>query len=206
MARNLRLLSYVGAARCDAEEGRLRRKKGSVMAHNEMYIAWLNDAYATEQALIKVLENHVKDAEGHPQLHMKIQQHLEQTRQHGELVKSCIERLGGSTSGVKSGLASVMGMMQGISTGAAKDELVKDGLQDFAAENFEIASYQGLISAAQFLGDTETARICQQILAQEQAMASFLQQQLPMAVQEVLQQAQASHAEGSGVQAGTRTH
>jgi ferritin-like metal-binding protein YciE len=180
--------------------------KGSVMAHNELYIAWLNDAYATEQALIKVLENHVKDAEGHPQMQARIQQHLEETRQHGELVKGCVERLGSSPSGVKSGLASIMGAMQGISTGAAKDELVKDGIQDFAAENFEIASYQGIIAAAQFLGDMETANICGQILAQEQAMASFLQQQLPLAIQEVLQQAQASHADASGVQTGARTY
>jgi ferritin-like metal-binding protein YciE len=163
------------------------------MAHNELYMAWLNDAYGTEQSLIKTLENHVKDADGHPAMQNKIAQHLEQTRQHGELVKGCIERLGGHTSSIKSGLSTMMGMVQGISTGAAKDELVKDGIMDFAAENFEIASYTGLITAAQTLGDVETARICQQILSQEQDMASFLAQHLPMAVQETLQQAQAAH-------------
>lgn len=164
------------------------------MAHNELYLAWLNDAYSTEQALIKVLENHVKDALGHPAMRAKIAQHLEQTRQHAELVKGCIERNGGSTSGVKAGLATVMGAMQGISTGAAKDELVKDGIMDFAAENFEIASYKGIIAAAQFFGDQETARVAQQILAQEQDMATFLEQHLPQAIQETLQQAQAAHS------------
>lgn len=154
-----------------------------------MYLAWLNDAYGMEQSLVQTLQNHVKDAKGHPAIEQKIAQHLEQTKQHGELVKSCIERNGGHTSAIKSGLSNLMGMMQGMSTGGAKDELVKDGLMDFAAENFEIASYKGIITAAQSLGDTETARICQQIMGQEQDMAAFLDQHLGMAVQETLQKA-----------------
>lgn len=159
------------------------------MAQQEMYLAWLNDAYGMEQSLIPVLENHAKDAKDHPAMAQKISQHLEQTKQHGQLVKGCIERNGGHTSSIKSGISNLMGMLQSVATGGAKDELVKDGLMDFAAENFEIASYKGLITAAQTLGDTETARICQQIMGQEQDMAAFLDQHLGMAVQETLQKA-----------------
>jgi ferritin-like metal-binding protein YciE len=78
--------------------------------------------------------------------------------------------------------------MQALSTGPAKDEMLKNALADYAAENFEVASYTALIRAAQFLGDQETARVCQQILQEDQEMASWLQQNLPTLVQQTLLQ------------------
>ena len=149
------------------------------MAHEEIYVAWLNDAYGMENALVQVLQNHAKDAQDHPQMHAKIQEHLDKTRQHAELVKGCIERRGGSTSAVK--------------TGMAEDELVKNGIADYAAENFEIASYQALRTAAHDLGDEQTAQVCQQILADEQDMANWLAQHLPEAVEEIIRKKAAAH-------------
>ena len=156
------------------------------MAHLDTMLAWLNDAHALEVNLAQVLENHAKDAKDHPAMQAKIEQHLEQTRRHAELVKSCIERLGGSTSTIKSAMGKIGGMVQGISTGPAPDELVKNALADYASEHFEIASYTSLLAGAQALGDQETARICQQILQDEIEMASFLQQNIPMITQEYL--------------------
>src|SRR5438105_15876290 len=163
------------------------------MAHDEIYMAWLNDAYGMENALVQVLQNHVKDAQDHPQMHAKIQEHLDKTRQHAELVKGCIERRGGSTSALKTGMSNLMGIMQGMSTGMAKDELVKNGIADYAAENFEIASYQALITAAHDLGDEQTGQVCQQILADEQDMANWLAQHLPEAVEEIITKKAAAH-------------
>jgi ferritin-like metal-binding protein YciE len=163
------------------------------MAHQDSFLAWLNDAYGMETSLVQVLQNHAKDAQDHPQMQARIQEHLDKTRQHAELVKGCIERLGGSTSALKTGMANIMGVVQGMSTGAAEDELVKNGIADYAAEHFEIASYQALITAAQTLGDTQTASVCQQILADEQDMATWLSQQLPQSVSEIIQKKAAAH-------------
>lgn len=164
------------------------------MAHTETVIAWLNDAHATEVNLVQVLENHARDARDHPQLQSKIQQHLEQTRHHADLVKGCIERLGGSTSTVKSAMGKIGGVLQGASTGMAKDELIKNALADYAAEHFEIASYNALIAAAQAIGDQETARVCQSILRDEEDMANFLKQHLAPAVQEYIGQQAREHS------------
>jgi ferritin-like metal-binding protein YciE len=159
------------------------------MTGKDLVIAWLNDAHAMENALIQILEHQIKDAKDYPQVQGKLQQHLEQTRRHAELVKGCVERMGSSTSAVKKGMASLFGQMQALSTGPAQDEMVKNALADYAAENFEIASYTALIRATQELGDQETARVCQQILGDEQEMASWLQQNLPTLVQQTLLQA-----------------
>jgi ferritin-like metal-binding protein YciE len=157
------------------------------MAHKELVIAWLNDAHAMELGIAQVLERHAEEAKDHPQMQAGLQRHLEQTRRHAELVKGCVERMGGETSGVKSGMASVMGAVQGMTTKLAKDELVKNTLHDYGTEHFEIACYTSLIAAAENLGDQETVRVCREILRDDQAMADFLFQQIPPTTIEMLQ-------------------
>lgn len=87
-----------------------------------------------------------------------------------------------------------MGTVQAVSTGMAKDELVKNALADHAAEQLEVASYRALIAGAQQLGDQQTARVREEILREDEAMALWVGQQLPLVVQETLQQAAAAHA------------
>ena len=157
------------------------------MAHKELVIAWLNDAHAMELGIAQVLERHAEEAKDHPHMQAGLQRHLEQTRRHAELVKECVERMGGETSGIKSGMASVMGAVQGMTTKLAKDELIKNTLHDYGTEHFEIACYTSLIAAAENLGDQETARVCQEILRDDQAMADFLFQQIPPTTIEMLQ-------------------
>lgn len=156
------------------------------MAANDMVVAWLNDAHAMENALVQILEHQVKDAEQYPAVQSRLQLHLEQTRRHADMVESCVQRLGGSTSSIKSGMASLFGQIQALSTGAAEDEMVKNALADYAAENFEVASYRALIAAAESVGDTETASVCSQILAEDQEMANWIEANLPVLVQDTL--------------------
>jgi len=65
---------------------------------------------------------------------------------------------------------------------------VKNALADYAAENFEVASYTALVTAAQEMGDAQTAMVCQQILLEDEEMARWLQQNLPTLVQETMRQ------------------
>jgi ferritin-like metal-binding protein YciE len=58
------------------------------------------------------------------------------------------------------------------------DQAVKAGIADYAFENMEIATYGFLAATASFVGDRETQTICEEILAQEQEMASWLAQEM----------------------------
>jgi ferritin-like metal-binding protein YciE len=152
----------------------------------ETLIGWLNDAYAMEKGLVQVLENHANDVKDRPEMYRMIAQHLEQTKMHAERVRDCVERLGGSTSSVKTAMGSISGFFQGRSTGASPDELVKNALSDYAAEHFEIASYRALIAAARALGENQVVQVCESILRDEEEMARWLEQNLPNVVQEYL--------------------
>jgi ferritin-like metal-binding protein YciE len=157
------------------------------MSAKELLVAWLNDAHAMEEALIPNLENHAKDAEGHPQIQARIRQHIEETRRHAELVRACIEQLGQKPSAVKTMLGKLVGNFGAVSTGSFGDELVKNFLADFAAEHLEIASYEALIVAARDIGENGIATTCEQILRDERAMARAIEENLPVVVRDTLQ-------------------
>jgi ferritin-like metal-binding protein YciE len=74
----------------------------------------------------------------------------------------------------------------GIMQEMADDTLVKGALQDHSTEHMEIASYKALIVAADDLGHPEIAETCRGILRDEEAMAAWLDEQLPTIVRETL--------------------
>ncbi len=155
-------------------------------SQKDQLLTWLNDAHAMETSIGQVLENHASDAKDHPKLQARIQQHLAETKIHADLVEGLIKDLGGSVSSAKSGMSSVMGRVQGASTAFADDELVKNALSDFSTEYFEIASYTAIIAAARKLNASNVVSTCQTIVRDEQAMAKFLDDNLPTVVDETL--------------------
>ncbi len=159
------------------------------MSEKDVYLSWLNDAYAMEQNVEEMLERQVDQAKDYPDIQNKIQQHLDVTRSQAERVKSCIERNGGKVSALKSGMANMMGSVSGAGAGMAKDRLVKNAITDFGIEHFEAASYQSLRTAAEQLGDFQTAQICQDIIGEELGMADWLSQQISPVSQISLKQA-----------------
>jgi ferritin-like metal-binding protein YciE len=108
-------------------------------------------------------------------------------------VGGCLERLGRDSSALKTTMSSALAAMQQASVGGFDDELVRNALAGFAAESFEIASYRALIAAARHVGDEETARICEQIMRDEERMAEWYSQRLASTVDEVYQQRTAGH-------------
>lgn len=155
----------------------MTEKKGS-----DLVIAWLNDALAMENALAVVLKHRISDAKDFPAIEEMDRQHLSETLNHADLVKQCIARLGSKPSMAKSLFGTIFGTLQAPMTGLYQDEVVKNCLVDHAAEQFEVASYAALIAAANEIGDTETARVCEQIMREDQAMADRIMAGLPAVV------------------------
>lgn len=149
------------------------------MPHHKQLISWLNDAHSMERSLVNVLEKHCKDAAEFPDLRARTEQHLNETRRHVEKVEECLRQLGEKPSMSKGVMGTVMGKVQGVATGMFRDEMIKNALGDYAAEHLEIASYRSLIAAAEELGLPDVARICSEILREEEAMAGWLEDHIP---------------------------
>jgi ferritin-like metal-binding protein YciE len=139
------------------------------------YMDWLRDAHAMEQQAESMLTTMAGRIESYLDLKVRVEQHLEETREQARQIAACIERLGGDTSAMKDMAGKAMGAMQGASGMFASDEIVKGGMLSYAFEHLEIAAYRNLIEAARMAGDSETQAVCERILPQEQAMADWLE-------------------------------
>jgi ferritin-like metal-binding protein YciE len=153
------------------------------MDANKTLLAWLNDARALEMGLVQALESQAKLARNHPEMQEHFQTHADESRNHAQLVESCIERRGGKISPTKGLFATLTGGLQGAITAFMGDDLMKGVLAAFASEHLEVASYRALVIAADELGDEETSRICQEILDDELAMIDWLYAELPAVTQ-----------------------
>ena len=158
-------------------------------SQKDTLVTWLKDAYAMEQGIVEILEKQIGQMEDMPDAQMRVQEHLELTKTQAERVKGCIERLDDNVSHVKSGLANFLGALQGMSTVLANDKMLKNALADYAIEYFEIASYMANAEAARELGYEDIARVCETIMMEEQEMADWLEEQLPVVTRHTLRAA-----------------
>lgn len=152
----------------------------------ERLMEWLRDAHAMEQQAETMLSALAGRIENYPQVKAKIEEHLAETRAQARELQACIERRGGDTSTAKDLAAKFVAMGQGLSGHFVGDEIIKGGMASYTFEHMEIASYTVLIAAAEAVGDSHTARVCEEILRQEVAMAEWLQKHLPTLTLEYL--------------------
>ena len=149
----------------------------------EHLLDWLRDAHAMEQQAEQMLRAQASRIGNYPKMKARVEQHLEETRGQQKLLEGCLERLGGSPSAVKDTMGTMAAMGQGLAGMFASDESVKGAMASYVFEHMEIASYTALIAAAKQAGDAETQRVCEQILAQEEAMAQWVLDNLPEVTQ-----------------------
>jgi ferritin-like metal-binding protein YciE len=140
---------------------------------------WLRDAHAMEEQAEQMLSAQASRIESYPELSAGIERHLQETKSQRERLKQCLARRGTASSGMKDMAGKFTALMQGLGGSMTSDEVVKGAMASYAFENFEISAYRTLVAAAQLAGDGETARVCQEICREEEAMAKQLESLLP---------------------------
>jgi ferritin-like metal-binding protein YciE len=175
-----------GDALLDRVRSPLFNQEISMAEPKENLLDWLRDAHAMEQQAETMLKGQASRIEHYPVLKARIEEHIQETIGQRELLEGCIKRLGGSPSTIKDVMGKMAAFGQALGGMTASDEIVKGAMAGYVFEHFEIASYTALIAAAKTAGDPETARVCEDILVQEEAMADWLATHLPEVTEEFL--------------------
>jgi ferritin-like metal-binding protein YciE len=157
--------------------------------------SWLRDAHAMEEQAEQMLQAMAGRIENYPELAAGIERHLAETRSQRDRLRTCLDRRGVSSSGMKDLAGKFTAMMQGLSGTVMPDEVVKGVLASYTFEHFELGSYRLLIAGARAVGDQETARVCEEIAQEEEAMANMLSNQMPQIVSTFLQRSAAEMSE-----------
>jgi ferritin-like metal-binding protein YciE len=160
----------------------------------ESLAAWLRDAHAMEGQAITLLETQVQRLEGYPEALPRLQEHLQETREQRAKVEQCLQKLGEDTSTLKDAAMKLAANVQGMLHMASSDEVLKHALASNAFEHFEAASYRSLEAAASAAGEIEIAKLCNELMQQELAMANWVWQQLPAMTQKFLHRSQAGES------------
>lgn len=135
----------------------------------------IDEAHALEQTVLRMLDGLIQSADD-PEIIDRLEHHKLETQQHESLMRGRLEAHGASPSMVRQAagmfeafLKMPLDLVRGESTGrSARDA--------YTTEHLEIAGYELLRRVAERAGDEETARACLDILEQERAMATYIEE------------------------------
>jgi ferritin-like metal-binding protein YciE len=158
-------------------------------AARELVVQYLNEAHATETALVTTLQAHIAMTPrgAYRQL---LEQHLDETRGHAEAIERRVADIGDGTGIVTTALGvvqTVVGQVLALSKGpidvlrgaSGEEKLLKNARDECATEALEIAHYDGIEAAALAVGDEKTARLAQRHRADEERMLAALRREIP---------------------------
>ncbi len=149
------------------------------MTHaKDNFVAWLKSAHAMEEQAITMLTAQTRRLESYPDLQARLTEHLEETRVQADNLQALLNRLSGAVSPLKDIAGRLAATVQGIPGMLVSDEVVKTMASAYAFEHLEIATYRTLLSAADELGEVEAQSVLERILAEETAMAVWLEENL----------------------------
>lgn len=146
----------------------------------------LRSAHAVEAQAMSLLQNQIDRLENYPEMLPRLQDHLRETEQQAENLERCLRSLGSDASSLKDFTTKFVANVQGLFHMATTDEVLKNTLASHAFERFEAASYQSLIVMARAAGEPDVERVAREHLAQEEAMADWVFQNIPMITEKYL--------------------
>ena len=86
------------------------------------YMDWLRDAHAMEQQAETMLTAMAERIENYPDLKIRVEQHIQETREQASSIAACIDRLGGDTSVLKDLVGKAIAGMQSATGMFASDD------------------------------------------------------------------------------------
>jgi steroid delta-isomerase-like uncharacterized protein len=147
------------------------------MNQSPFLVNWVKGAYRLELGLAPMLEQQMRRLDEDTELHKSLRIHLEKTRRHASLLHARLEALGEDVSSVTPLEPATVAF--GHVNGGRPDTVRQTELLDYVTESFEVAAYRALRSLAEMVGDVETSRMSDQILADELALSDILHRRIP---------------------------
>jgi ferritin-like metal-binding protein YciE len=135
-----------------------------------LFLHELGDVLYAERTLVKTLPKLQEEASDE-ELALGFEEHLDETRQHVKNVEQAFEKLGEKPTAEK--CPGIEGIKQEHDDFVSKESPSQDVLDSFLTgagartEHYEIAAYEGLVTMAEAMGETEVAELLSENLKQE---------------------------------------
>jgi len=145
-------------------------------------VQYLTEAYGKEKELEMALESHIQMTSKAP-YKKRLRQHLTETKNHARQLDRRIKQLGGGgehtvQTAVGKVTAAVKGPLHVLRGHGDQEKMLKNAKTEYFNEHEEIATYIGIETLAEKVGDNETAKLARSIRREEERMAKFLEGQI----------------------------
>ena len=108
-------------------------------ALEEKLVEYIDDAYAMEQNVLRMLDGMITTTED-PQMKRALERHKKQTEKQAERLEECLSEHGATPSAVKEAGGIMAALMKGVLDMARGDKAGRNARDGFATEHMEIAS------------------------------------------------------------------
>jgi ferritin-like metal-binding protein YciE len=149
------------------------RGGATVTTVNEELIKHIDEAHAMEHNVLRMLDGMISTTDD-PDILRELEHHRVETEGHAERMRQRLEAHGASPSAVRQA-AGILGALAKMPLDMVRgDKAGRNARDGYTTEHMEIAAYELLKRVAQRAGDEETATACDEIIAQERAMADTI--------------------------------
>ena len=144
----------------------------------ELFLHELGDVLYAENVLVKALPKLAEEASD-DELTLGFEEHLEETRQHVKNIEQAFEQLGEEPKAEQ--CPGIDGIKKEHDDFVAQESPSQDVLDSFRTgagartEQYEIAAYEGLVTMAEAMEETEVVELLTQNLEQEKAALEKMQ-------------------------------
>jgi ferritin-like metal-binding protein YciE len=145
----------------------------------------LGDLLYAERRFLTATRRMASEAKD-PEMKSRLEQHLRETEGQISRLESAFESIGEKAKAEK--CEAAIGLREEHDSFKSEEKPSGTILEAFdlgsglRVEHYEIAAYRSAIAVAKALGETECASILKESLAEEEAMASFLEKSAPAAL------------------------
>ncbi|MDR9775971.1 ferritin-like domain-containing protein [Rhizobium hidalgonense] len=140
----------------------------------DVFVTGLRNAHAMENQALSIMKPQLKRIENYPEVAEKLDQHIRETDAQIVRLEDILDGLDEDKSTLKDLALSFTGSMAALGHTVADDEILKNSFANFAFENFEAAAYKSLLTVAEAGGYGAAVTRLQENLAEELAMAEWL--------------------------------
>ncbi|MDX3928249.1 MAG: ferritin-like domain-containing protein [Shinella sp.] len=144
----------------------------------DVFVTGLKNAHAMENQALSIMKPQLSRIENYPEVAAKLEQHIRETEGQISRLKEILGGLNEEHSSIKDVALSLGGSMAAMGHSLSGDEVLKNSFANFAFENYEIAAYKSLLTVADAGGFGAATSALQANLAEEKAMAAWLDENL----------------------------
>ncbi len=147
---------------------------------HELFITGLKNAHAMEKQALSIMTPQMQRIEHYPEVAERLREHIAETNGQLMRIDEIFEALGERASAFKDTVLGVAGELATVGHSFAGDEILKNSFANYAFEHFEMASYKSLITLSEVSGLERFRSALEQNLREEEAMAQWIDQSLPV--------------------------